>query len=218
MGYVVRTKHDGFTAGGLRRLPKGGGKGGGSAPDYAAQMAARQQNAQSIVDKSFSGFNDDFYSGRKQAYLDYYSPEYQKQQKAAEEALASSIASRGLSASSIGAKEMGDFSSRASDAWTQILRGADDYVNSIKSNIAAQKASLVAGGTNAADSVLQQQAADAAALASATPNFSPLGQLFSNLSTPTAMAATSAYNGMAPSQTTGVQAATPYGKKSTYSV
>lgn len=167
----------------------GGGKGGGGGEqrDYAAEQRERSAAGQKRVDSQFAQFDEPFYEGRKQAYINFYEPEFERQKKAAHDKLVASLATRNLLASSQGAKEESDFARESDSVWGDILSGANTFDQQGRSQIASAKANLYGMAGNTDDAVLDKLTGEQVALSSAAPQFSSVGQLFANLSTPAAM-------------------------------
>jgi hypothetical protein len=165
---------------------KGGG-GGGQQRDYAAEQRARVQSGQARVDSAFTPFDDSFYDARKQAYIDYYKPEYDRQSTEAEAMLTKQLASRNQLASSYGAREQANLQSERDKVWANILAGAENYDMSNRTNLSSAKQRLMGMAGNMDDEALSRMAIDEASLHSKSPVFSSIGQLFANLTTPAAM-------------------------------
>lgn len=196
MGMICRNKFNGEgpdSFGKRTYFKKKGGKGPSPAEQAAAQAAEMQrrvQHATTLADETFAPMlSDDFMNSREQAYLDYYRPEFDRQQKAARDKLMSSLAARNLLSSSQGATEQSDFSKSADDAWQSILKGAKDYVANLRSGLNSARNQVISGGTYATDAAIRKNALDSSAAFSQAPTFGPVGQLFANATTPVSMAA-----------------------------
>lgn len=90
----------------------GGGKGGGSADDIRADELARQERIRkgtAEIDKTFGAqFNDNTFAGRRQAYLDYASPQLETQYGDAQKKLTFSLARNGNLESSVRGQKAGE--------------------------------------------------------------------------------------------------------------
>lgn len=196
MGMICRNKFNGEgpASFGKRTYYKKKAKKGPSPAEQAAAQAAemqrRVQNATNLADETFAPMlSDEFLGGREQAYLDYYRPEFDRQQKASRDKLMSSLAARNLLASSQGATEQSDFAKSADDAWQNILKGAKDYVTNLRGGLNSARNQVISGGTYSTDAAIRKAAADSSAAFSQAPTFGPVGQLFANATTPVSMAA-----------------------------
>lgn len=170
----------------------GGGGSSNAANDAAAMERIRQQNIRdgtarinSIFDGgapgATSGFNDQFFDDRRQAYLDYATPQVDRQFGDAQKQLTFSLARGGLLDSSVrgdkvaGLQEAYDLNRQ--QVGDQALAFETDARNSVEGARSNLIAMLNATGDSqgAANSALAQAQA-----LSQRPAFSPLTQLFTS--------------------------------------
>lgn len=151
------------------------------AKQQEAEKQARITNGKAKIDESYAGFNDDFYSSAAESYKSAYMPEIDRQYKAAVDSLTKQLATQGLLTSGEGGRQMGELSRSYEEAKAKYAQNALDYGNSIKTNVAQDRATLISqleGGGSAENAA--SQAANMAAARARPGNFSPLGQLFAS--------------------------------------
>lgn len=174
----------------MARMGGGGGTGlfgtGGGGDDAARKKAAYEQAAASgelFSDRQSTGngFDDNFYAGRKQAYLDYANPQLEKQREDAARELTFSLARSGnLDSSARVTKEtqLADlFGQRSREVGQQAVQQEADARNAVEGARGDLITMLQATGDaeGAANSAIQRSKA-----LSMTPAYSPLGQLFTD--------------------------------------
>lgn len=162
--------------------------GGNSAKKMAQQQRAdedarqaRINSGMSSIDSTFSGFNDDFYNGRRQAYLDYAMPEVQRQAASARRALVYALANNGNLNSSGALRKDQDLTADTDRASLDVGNAALDAANQTRSNVENIRSGIVSQLNATGDDQAAGQAALRQAQAINMPQgFSPLGQLFSD--------------------------------------
>jgi hypothetical protein len=175
--------------------------------NLAAQTAANvaQQEAdkeaairagQGAIDNDFSQFNDDYYGGYKQSYLDAYNPQLDTQYSLAKDKAIAALANQGVLDSSIAGNALGTLTNQYGTEKATIASNADDAVNTLKSNVNAAKTNLYNLNTSAADPTTVGNQAEATAT-SLLPQqtLSPLGDVFAGALTPITAAAKANQNG-----------------------
>lgn len=147
-----------------------------------AEEEARQGRVREGADKinqTFAGYDDDFYKGITQNYLDYATPQVEDQFQDAARQLRINLARNAMLNSSVNvdrkAKLQEDFDKAMRE---QSLKGKQ-YANTTQQNLEAAKTDLLSQNQNIADPVLiANAAANRANAAAELPPYSPLGDLF----------------------------------------
>lgn len=164
------------------------GKKGGSNREAAAARAdeaARQQRiregTKSIDDTFSSNFNDDFYAGRRQSYLDYANPQLDKQYEDATKQLTYALARGGTMNSSIRAQKFGELQQLYDRNKQQVTDQALGYENSARTGAEDARANLIAtlNATGDAEGAANSALTRAATL-SKPETYSPLANLFAD--------------------------------------
>lgn len=127
------------------------------------------------------GFNDDFYDGQKQAYLDYAMPQLEDQKSKAARDLTYSLARSGNLESSARASNEGDLQKMYDTQSQSVADKALDYENTARTNVENARSDLISmvNATGDADSAAASALARSKTL-SATPAYSPLSGMFSD--------------------------------------
>ena len=147
-----------------------------------AEEEARQgrvREGADAINTAFAGYDDDFYKGITQNYLDYARPQVEDQFKDAARQLRINLARNAMLDSSVNvdrkAKLQEDFDKAMRE---QSLKGKE-YARTTQRNLEAAKTDLLSQNQNIADPVLiAQSAANRANAAAELPPYSPLGELF----------------------------------------
>lgn len=161
------------------------GGGGSSAPsgptaaELEAQRQARINQGMGQVNNTFGQFNDDYYGGIRNAYMDYVQPDFNKQYEDAQRQLALALARQGVSSSSIAADRQSNLQDMYNKNQLQLQQQADGYVNDRRSAVEQARGAVVSqlNASGNAGQAGQQAIAQASSL-QALPEFSPLGSLF----------------------------------------
>lgn len=160
----------------------GGGRGGDGGA--AAREQARQQKiAQGMtnINNQFSQFNDDFYSGREQAYLDYALPQLEDQFLEAKEDLIFSLARNGRLDSNTRSERLADLEKQYNIQRTGLSDDALGFANQARANVENARSNLVSQNASLQNpSAISDLASSRALALSAAPQFDPLGSLFQN--------------------------------------
>jgi len=116
-------------------------------------------------------FDDAYYQKAQQDYMNYYQPELDRQYDKAQKNLVSSRS---------GATTFGDFADERSRQEAQIGNQAIGFGNDLRSNIESARNELYAQNSSAANpGAAAQSAIQRAKLLTAPPQYSPLGDVFS---------------------------------------
>lgn len=164
-----------------------GGKGGGGT-DWAARQAdqqeqQRQSNIRSgttAINHQFdSQFNDDFYKGRRQGFLDYANPQLDDQYADTRKQLTYWLDSRGLLDSSIRAQKEAELQKKYDINKRSVTDQALNYENDARNQVSDARSGLIRDLQATGDASGAQQAATNRATAlTAAPTYSPLANLF----------------------------------------
>ena len=157
----------------------GGGSSGPSAADMEKQRQARINQGMQQVNNTFGQFNDDYYGGIRNAYMDYVQPDFNKQYEDAQRQLTLALARQGVSSSSIAADRQSNLQDLYNRNQLQLQQKADGYVNDRRSAVEGARGAVVSqlNASGNAGQAGQQAIAQASSL-QALPEFSPLGNLF----------------------------------------
>lgn len=134
------------------------------------------------IDKAFSNFDDDYYSGYQNDYTGYYFPQLDRQYGDVVDKLTATLAGRGILESSVGATKFANLARDHAEARTNIQNEAIDASNKLRGQVENAKSNLYSLNEASAD----PQAVNAQAIGQATalvapPTYSPLGQVFANV-------------------------------------
>lgn len=183
------------------------------ADEAKAQETDRQNRITGATDKANSYFNlgDDFYKNRADAYVNYAEPQLQDQYKLANDDLTYALSRAGTLDSSGAGTAKAKLLKQYELADTNIKSTGQQYANDARSSVENSRLATINSINNADDPDSAALAApQRIAAASATPMFSPLGQLFQNLTAGIATGANS-YQANSPGNTTFADAL--FGKK-----
>lgn len=156
--------------------------------DAAGNMEMREIKRQGDValgrvgiDKAFDRFGDEYYADFRDAYTQNYTPELDRQFKAASGKTTASLADRGMLESSVGINQFANLRRDRDTAASGIAADAVDASNKLKGQVENSKSNLYSLNQASAD----PQAASAQAIGAATslvapPTYSPLGQVFAS--------------------------------------
>jgi len=144
-----------------------------------ARKAAAVKKGMMGIDAQFSQFDDKFYDGRRQAYLDFANPQLDEQYQDAYKKLIFALSRSNSLNSSAGVEEMARLSKQRDDRKQEIMDAARAAANQARSDVANQRSELVAQLNSTYDPDATGQAAmQRSALLAQAPAFSSLGDLF----------------------------------------
>jgi hypothetical protein len=186
-----------------------GGKSASKAAAREAQLAREAEEArqQSIregtrdINKTFNGqFDDGFFDSRRQAFLDYASPQLNDQYSDAQKELTFSLARSGLLDSSVRGEKLGDLQKAYDLNQQQIADQALASEGETRNAIEDARANLITTLNATGDATQAANSAISRASALSQPAaFSPLANLFadftSTLGTQAALERANAYSG-----------------------
>jgi hypothetical protein len=165
--------------------------GGGGGADQAAQQArfdesARQQRiatATAGINSDFQQFNDAFYNNRANAYSAYATPQLEKQYADARDELTYALSRGGLLNSTEAGRRQADLRTQYDRQRQAIVDQGMTLANQTRGDVENTRSSLISQAGTAADpGSIAATASDRVGVLTANPTFSPLAQLFSNVS------------------------------------
>lgn len=174
----------------------GGGGDGGAADRAAAESRAASEQARmreearqaritsgrEKIAGAFKPFDDKFFGDREQAYLDYATPEVDRQYKAAHDKLVYSLSRSGLLSSSEGARQLGELKQEYDRNREGVVGQARDIGRQARGSVEENRSALDSQLLASEDpDAVAASAGSRAATLSTGPSFSPLGILFQNL-------------------------------------
>lgn len=163
----------------------GGKSGGGEAERARREEQQRQKRIRegtTRVNSIFDGqFNEPYFEGRKQAYIDYANPQLEQQRDSAQKELTFALARSGLLDSSVRGQKAGELQQKYDLNKQQIADQALSYSGEAKSAVEDARAGLIntLNATGDAEGAASSAINRASAL-SKPAAFSPLSQLFAD--------------------------------------
>lgn len=163
----------------------GGKSGGGEAERARREEQQRQKRIRegtTRVNSIFDGqFNEPYFEGRKQAYIDYANPQLEQQRDSAQRELTFALARSGLLDSSVRGQKAGELQQKYDLNKQQIADQALSYSGEAKSAVEDARAGLIntLNATGDAEGAASSAINRASAL-SKPAAFSPLSQLFAD--------------------------------------
>lgn len=128
-----------------------------------------------------TGFNDDFFNGLSQSYVDFARPQLDEQAGKARNQLTFALARNGTLDSSMRSTQSADLQRSVDKEIQSITDKGREYATEARTGVEQARADLIANLTMTGDSVGATNAAMARAKTLATPPaYSPLGQLFTD--------------------------------------
>jgi hypothetical protein len=174
----------------------------------ADRKAAALRTGQSNIDQAFAGFDDNFFNGLSQSYMDYARPQLEDQYGQQQKNITYALARAGNLNSTV----KGDQDAMLDKQYSLNLMGlnsnAGDVARSARQQIQSNKNDVTNQLNASYDSDAARTSAMAAAKTLAVPmSFSPLGNLFTNVS------ALAAQSKLASDSYGGDSGATLFGRK-----
>jgi hypothetical protein len=196
---------------------KSGGDGGAgqARQDEQKRQDKIRQGTEHVNSVFDSQFNDDYFGKRQQSYLDYASPQLDKQYADAQKQLSFALARSGNSDSSARAAQLGDLQKLYDTNKQQVADQAISYGTQARNSVEDARSNLIQTLNSTGDATGAANSALARAAALSAPDaYSPLGQLFgaftNGLGTQAALERANAYAGTpAPRYQTGLFRANP---------
>jgi hypothetical protein len=155
--------------------------------EYARQRAeeeARQgriTEGKAAIDAAMAGYDDDFYAGQAQNYIDYATPQIEDQYTDAMGSLIRALSRSGMSQSSVAAKRKADLQEKLNNAQVDAARQGEAFANDTRSALAGVKNSLISQNQSLADpTLIASMAANQSNAASQLPSYNPVAQIFAD--------------------------------------
>lgn len=171
----------------------GGGGGNSAAVDEQRRQAeeARQREEKrkadilagtARIDENFNRFDDNFYGQRRQAYLDYATPQLDQQLAEARKQLTFALGGAGQLRSSAATDRLGRLMQDYELQRAGLVSEADNQAQQLRTQVANSRNTLIDQLNASADpDAAYNNSLARASLIQSTPNsFSPLGQLIGN--------------------------------------
>lgn len=164
----------------------GGGGGDGGAAERKRQEEERQgriRAGNTAINDTFGQFDDNFYTGRREAYTSYAQPQINQQYEDAFEKLRKTLAASNLSQSSVAARRRGRLEEQLGEMTRKMNLTGQDYANKARADIEAARSGLQSQNMNMADPALASaNALTRAQQLNEVPVFDPLINLFASAS------------------------------------
>lgn len=140
-------------------------------------------DANKTADGAFGGFDDNYYNKYRQAQLDYYMPELDKQFQQAQDDLTFAHARAGTLNSTMANKNVTDLLQQNDLNKANIISKADNATGQLRQSVQAQKQSLLNQlySTENPDIAANLATNSVRTLQNATPSFDSIGDLFKNM-------------------------------------
>jgi len=155
--------------------------------EYARQRAeeeARQgriTEGKAAIDSAMAGYDDNFYAGQAQNYMDYAAPQIEDQYTDAMRSLTRALSRSGLSQSSVAAERKAKLQETLSNAQVDAARQGEAFANDTRSALAGVKNNLLAQNQSLADpTLIASMAANQSNAASQLPSYNPVAQIFAD--------------------------------------
>jgi|ThiBiot_500_plan_1041544.scaffolds.fasta_scaffold11154_2 hypothetical protein len=205
-------------------IPKqSGGDGGAQAQRQAEfdRQTSIRTGTNSINNLFDTQFNDDFYSGRGKAYLDYVNPQLDDQYAEARKQLTYALDRAGTLDSTARTSKEAELQKEYDNLKRAFGDKALDYSNTARNNVEGARSNLIGMLNSTGDQQGAINAATGRAAALTAPDtFDPIGQLFANftgaLQTQSGLEKTGALTGQPPRYNTGLFGTNPTSAVKTY--
>lgn len=146
------------------------------------ERQGRIKEGASIIDKAFAGYNDNFFGDRNRAYVDFASPQREKNVRDAGKMLASALARQGITESSVASEKKRELSEADAAMGREIAANALRYENMARGNVYDTKQRLLEQNAALADpGVANRLSAVGAANAAALPQFDNITNAAANI-------------------------------------
>lgn len=176
---------------------------GGSAQRMAEQQRAdevarqnRIRQGMASIDTAFAPFNDNFFAGRRDAYVDYATPQIERQESDARRKLILALAGTGNLDSSAAIRKNAELGRDANEARVTATNEGINVANRTRGDVENARSNLVSMLNATGDSSAASSAAmrEVGRLGEAE-GFSPLGQVFASFLAGVSQIASNASNG-----------------------
>jgi len=133
--------------------------------------------------KQVTGFDDAFFGGQRDAYMDFYQPQLDDQFGQAKDQLTYALARAGTLNSTLAADKSADLTKKYDVQKASVLSQANDQVAQNRSRINNEKSALVAqlNATGDANRVSNEALSRTQQMYNEAPAYNPLGDIFSGV-------------------------------------
>lgn len=162
---------------------------GGGGDDGSAEARQREEERQrrirqgmANINNTFAQFDDGFFNRRRDAYVAYATPQLEEQYGDASTRLAAALSRSGALQSSESIRRNARLQRQYQLERQGVVDKGSDFATAARADLENARSGLVTDLYATADPAAAAQGATARAkIASSTPGFSPLGQLFSDI-------------------------------------
>ena len=146
------------------------------------ERQARIREGTEAIDTTFGQFDDDFFDGISKSYSDFARPDLDRQFGDAREKLTYALARSGTLDSSMRAEQDGDLTRRYGEGLQDITDKGRAYATEARTGVEGARSDLTTMLQATGDNVGASNAAlSRASILSTPPSYSPLGQLFQDV-------------------------------------
>jgi hypothetical protein len=141
------------------------------------------QLGQTHINNTFDQFNDDYFDARRQAYLDYATPQLDDQYGKAKDNITYNLARAGNTRSQSAIDTLADLSQKFDFQNANMLTEGDRQRQSLRDRVENERQTLFDQLNASADpdAAANQALTRSRFISDSTPDFSPLGALFQNV-------------------------------------
>lgn len=141
---------------------------------------ARIKDGTAKIDQNFARFDDAFFDGYRDSYMDFYQPELDRQFGDAKDELTYALARAGTLNSSMAGEKLGDLTSAYDTQRALTLSQANGEAQNLRGQIADEKSSLVAllNATGDSNRAANEALARSQQLFQRQPSYNPIGDVF----------------------------------------
>lgn len=159
----------------------GGGASDGGAAKAEKQRQARIQTGMADINKDFAGFDDNYFKGVSQDYLNYATPQMMNQYQQTKNQLAYSLARNGLSNSGAAVSKNAALGTELSRQESNLANAGQSEANTARAKVSDAQTNVTNQLISSGDpSVAREQAATATAGLRTPGAFAPIGNLFAD--------------------------------------
>lgn len=141
---------------------------------------ARIKDGSARIDQNFGQFDDNFFNGYRDTYLDFYQPEIDKKFGDARDQLTYALARAGTLNSSIAGTKQADLNTAYDTQRALTLSEANSATDQLKGSVAGEKSNLISllNATGDADRAANESLSRSQQLFQRQPAYNPLGDIF----------------------------------------
>ena len=160
----------------------GGGGAGDAARQQEQQRQASIQSGMASINNTFSKFDDNYYADFEKKHLNLATPDIAKQKVEANNQTLYGLARSGNLDSSAAAKMYGDVATRNNQAVQNATNNAHGAAQGLRGDVEAERSNLASQLNATADaSAAANEAATQAQIMTRPPTYSPITNIFSDL-------------------------------------